>query len=120
MDYKERRKSVRVESQIPVVLSGREKEYFGETINLSMKGVYFSSEVFIEPLKKVKMGFMLPEDGKGDESPDTRQVEFDGVVVRTEPPKEDPDCNEYRVAVFITFLSKRSKKALSEYINDLL
>ncbi|MBW2662903.1 MAG: PilZ domain-containing protein [Deltaproteobacteria bacterium] len=113
----ERRKAVRVESRIPIAVSGHGSESLGMTINISMNGVYFTSEVFIESLKKVKMGLVVPysEDGGN-----TVKAEFDGVVVRTEPEKEKQDCTEYKIAVFITFLPKRSREILSTYINRML
>ncbi len=113
----EKRKTVRVESRIPIAVSGHGTESLGMTINISLNGVYFTSEVFIESLKRVKMGLVVPYSEDND---NTVRAEFDGVVVRTEPEEEKPDCTEYKVAVFITFLPKRSREILSTYINKLL
>ena len=120
MNVRERRKSGRIESKIPISVSGHGSKPLGMTINISMDGVYFTSEVFIEPLEKVKMGLIIPYP-EGDNNYDNAgEAEFDGVVVRTEPEEENPDCDEYKIAVFITYLPKRSRKILSTYISNLL
>ena len=120
MNVKERRRSGRVESKIPISVSGHGSKPLGMTINISMDGVYFTSAVFIEPLEKVKMGLILPHSKGKNDYDNAGEAEFDGVVVRTEPEEESPDCNEYKIAVFITYLSKRSRKILSTYISNLL
>ena len=120
MDVDERRKAVRVESRIPIAVSGHGSESLGMTINISMNGVYFTSKSFIEPLKRVRMGLVLPCPDSDAGSNSIDEAVFDGVVVRTEPEEDKPDCDEYNIAVFITYLSKRSRKILSAYISNLL
>lgn len=110
----ERRKAVRVEASIPIDVLGAGEETSGRTINLSMKGVYFRSSAFIEPLTKVRMGLIVPSSEEGD-----TKADFEGVVVRTEPESESEDVEEYKIAIYITFMSKRSEKVLSRYINKV-
>jgi hypothetical protein len=120
MNVKERRKSGRIESRIPISVSGHGSKPLGMTINISMNGVYFTSKVFIEPLERVRMGLILPYQGSDNNYGNAGEAEFDGVVVRTDPEKESPDCDEYKIAVFITYLPKRSRKILYTYISNLL
>jgi len=109
----ERRRAARVEVAIPLDVSGDGGETRGETVNISMNGVYFRSDRYIDPLTKVRMGLVIPPANDGDEE----KAMFDGVVVRTEPETEEPDVTEYRIAVYITYMSKDSRGILSEFIN---
>lgn len=117
MTAKERRKAPRVSASIPIDVLGGGEETSGKTINLSMNGVYFTTPVFIEPLTKVRMGLIVPSGESGE---DGTRADFEGVVVRVEPESRDEGTFEYKIAVFITYMSERSGKVLSRFINSML
>ena len=118
MNMKERRRAQRVDANLAITVSGGPAEARGKTLNISSNGVYFQSPYFIEPLTKVQLELMIPDqDGKGGEG---TSVTCEGIVVRIEPEREDAAVSEYHVAIFFTFLSESSQKALSRYLKRRL
>lgn len=115
MSFKERRKSPRVEADFPINVGGEKGEATGRTINISTNGIYFESPRFIEPLTKVRMDLVLPSETV--DADEEILVEFDGVVVRVEPEKEDKKISKYKVAIFFTFVPKESMDILSTFIS---
>ncbi|MBN1164456.1 MAG: PilZ domain-containing protein [Candidatus Krumholzibacteriota bacterium] len=118
MSFKERRRTPRVNVNLPIIVSGEKGDENGRTLNISTNGVYFESPRFIDPLTKVQMELVIPLAGDKDRKNDT--VSFDGIVVRVEPEKEDADTALYRIAVFFTFLNESSLEILSNFIKDRL
>ncbi|MBN2184608.1 MAG: PilZ domain-containing protein [Candidatus Krumholzibacteriota bacterium] len=118
MSAKERRKARRVDIDLPVVIEGAEDEVCGRALNISANGVYFEMPRYMELMTKLRMGLSIPKaDGpEGAES----IVSFDGVVVRVEPEKEEPDIKSYRIAVFFTYLPKSSSEILDTYISKMI
>ncbi len=116
MSFKERRKSPRVDADFPINVGGETGEATGRTINISTNGIYFESPRFIEPLTKVRMDLVLPASVM--DSDEERLVEFDGVVVRVEPEKEDKSQPLYKIAIFFTFVPKDSMEVLKSFISS--
>ena len=116
MKFKDRRKAQRIEANIAVTLSGAEAP--GRTINISTNGVYFQSPHFIEPLTKVQLELMIPDQGESSEHGES--ITIDGVVVRVDPEKKDESLSKYQVAVFFTFVSKSAQRILNSYIRRRL
>lgn len=114
MRKKERRRAERVDVSIPLDVSGEVESTGGETINISMNGIYFRSNQHIDPLTKVRMGLVIPVDREGGNK--EKKAMFDGVVVRTEPETSDDKPDNYRIAVYITYMSKKSREILSDFI----
>ncbi|MFO7915804.1 MAG: PilZ domain-containing protein [Candidatus Krumholzibacteriales bacterium] len=114
MRIKERRRAERIDVSIPLDVSGEGDRASGETINISMNGIYFRSNQHIDPLTKVQMGLVIPV-GEGGEEKEEKAM-FDGVVVRTEPEKRDDEPDAFRIAVYITYMSKDSRAVLSDFI----
>jgi hypothetical protein len=110
----ERRKSPRVEAELPIAVEGGPSESSGRTLNISENGVYFEVPHFIEPLTKVRMELFFPvgeADGdKGD------RLGFDGVVVRVEPEEPAGHTGPFKVAVFFTHVPERSQSVLNAFI----
>jgi hypothetical protein len=115
MPAEERRRAERIEVAIPLDVSGDEGSARGETINISMNGVYFRFDSYIDPLTKVRMGLVIPGEVESEDS--EKKAMFDGVVVRTEPETEDENISDYRIAVYITYMSKDSREILSDFIS---
>lgn len=118
MRKKERRRAERVDVSIPLDVSGEGESSSGETINISMNGIYFRSRHQIDPLTKVRMGLVIPVGEGGDES--EKKAMFDGVVVRTEPDTAEDKPGDFRVAVYITYMSEDSRAILSDFIRRYL
>lgn len=114
---KERRRAKRVETNLPIAISGAPEEEEGRTINISTNGVYFESPRMIEPLTKVRMELMVPVIKNGMEK--EMGVTFDGIIVRVNPEKTAPDVTRYKIAVFFTHVPKASQEVLDRYIKRL-
>jgi hypothetical protein len=114
----ERRKSPRVEAELPIAVEGGPAEATGKTLNISENGVYFEVPHLIEPLTKVRMELLVP----GESGPDGEGIRlgFDGVVVRVEPEDRNDHPGPYRVAVFFTHVPEESMKALQDFIQHAL
>ena len=116
MNFKERRKAVRVDTNLPLAITGEPGGAEGRTINISTNGVLFQSPKFMDVLTKVRLELVIPPRG-GDKG---QHITCDGVVVRVDPEQEDPAESEYRIAVFFTYMSKSSQEMLARYIKGLL
>ena len=115
MSFNERRKSPRVEVDLPVSLEGAEGEISGRALNISTTGIYFELPHYIEPMTKIRMGLSVPASGEGT---GREVVQFDGVVVRTEPESPEDGVVDYRMAVFFTSVPEKSLEALTGFISS--
>ena len=122
----ERRKAQRVEAQLKMQVKlwrpdGSEASAALETINISTSGVYFRSDHFIQPMTKLAMGLELSVPATNTaEGTEMAIVECEGLVVRTGPEFETPDCDDYEVAVFFTSISPESVTILERHIGMLI
>ncbi len=117
MSGRERRKSPRVGVELPITLEGSSGEVRGRTLNISSSGIYFELSRYIEPMTKLRMGLAIPistEDGAEG------IVQFDGIIVRTEPETESDEVTAYRMAVFFTDVPDSSKDILTRFISTHL
>jgi hypothetical protein len=110
----ERRKSPRVEAELPIAVEGGPAEASGKTLNISENGVYFEVPHFIEPLTKVRMELFFPSEDGSEEEGD--RLGFDGVVVRVEPEEPADHPGPFRVAVFFTHVPESSLTVLKAFI----
>ena len=115
---KERRKARRVDAVLPISISGGTEPAEGRTVNISTNGVYLESPRKIEALTKVRLELMVPVLEAGTEK--ELGVTFDGIVVRSNLDKTDPDVPRYLIAIFFTHVSKASQKVLDGFIKRLL
>ena len=114
MSFRERRKAPRVDIDLPISLEGADGEISGKTLNISSSGIYLQLPHFIEPMTKVRMGFAIPESSDdGSEG----LVQFDGIVVRTEPEAPDESIENYRMAIFFTELPPASLDIIKRFIS---
>ena len=118
MNAKERRKAQRVDVELPISISGGSAPAEGKTFNISTNGVYFESPRTIEPLTKVRMQLMVPVLEGGAEK--EMGVSFEGIIVRSNIDKTDPNAVRYRIAVFFTHVPKVSQKMLDNFIKRRL
>lgn len=110
----ERRRAQRVDANLAIRITGGPDASQGETLNISMNGVYFKSSRFIEPMTKVQLELMIPDPSveKGEDI----SITCDGVIVRVEPEREDPSVSIYNTAVFFTYLPEATQKLITKYI----
>jgi len=112
---KERRGAARLEirAELELDLPGRERPSLGTTLNISHSGVYFETSYFMEEGTKLPMLIRLPAGGTDGEIWPFSQ---EGIVVRCEPPEEDPRCENYRVACFFYDIDDVSRDRLDRYV----
>mgnify|MGYP003572079579 FL=1 len=92
-----------------------------ETINISSSGIYFRSVRFLEPMTKLALQLELPVVGPDEvEESANELVACEGLVVRTDPEIEDPDCKDYEVAVFFTHIEPNAISVLERHVAMLL
>lgn len=117
----ERRGARRVEANLSVQVTlpgtdGESRTATLETINISTSGVYFRSDHFLEPLTKLAMELELEIPVGDGGSIEPRLFPCEGMVVRTIPEVEVPDCKDYEIAVFFTHVTDESATALEQHI----
>jgi hypothetical protein len=110
---RERRLDPRLINSIPLKIKSASGDGFvTETVNISRSGAYCRVNSFIEPMTKIKLNFLIPSRrGAG------KKISCSGVVVRTEPSRQD---NHYNVAIFFNDISVRDAALISEYIMDIM
>ena len=115
----ERRKQRRVDArlQIELQLDPGAPSQSSSTLNISSNGVYFISPRFIEPLTKLGLRLLLPENAAGQ---DEQPVDCTGVVVRCVPEAPRPGVNRYEVACYFTNTSEEFQERLSHYVQKHL
>lgn len=84
--------------------------------NISCTGVYCHIDRFIPPFQKLRLSMILPIRENGRIRNET--IQLDGVTVRVEPDREDPDVLDYHVAIFFENLSKEDKRLITTYVSQ--
>lgn len=117
----ERRGARRVDAKlsVQVVLPGADgapSTATLETINISTSGLYFRSDRFLEPLTKLALELELQVPAGGNSPAEPRLFPCEGMVVRSTPEGEVPDCTDYEIAVFFTHVDDDSAAALEQHI----
>lgn len=111
----ERRRSPRLNKNIPIKLCSDHYDVVTETWNLSCIGAYCQVDKYFEPMTKLKIHLLLPLK-KGDKIL-TRKVSCRGVVVRAE---SQPQNQNFNIAIFFNDIHKRDSKIISDFIDALL
>jgi len=115
MSSKERRRSPRIDHNIPLKISSEDFDIVTESKNLSCSGAYCTVAQYVEPMTKLKIQLLLPLRRNNKIS--TKKVSCLGVVVRTEP---YPEQKNFNVAIYFNEVHDRDKKIIAEYIATLL
>lgn len=118
----ERRGSKRVDSklQFKAALSGADGDVrlsSFETVNLSISGLYFKSDLPLEPMTRFELEIMFP-NGKGTagEAGGLMSVKGEGTVVWSAPDVDDPKGSRFEVGVFFSRLDLAGKKRLAAHV----
>lgn len=113
---KERRKHPRVAEKIPLKIKDEGFDAISVTKNISCSGVFCQVEGYFPLLSKVKIVILLPSEGKVRTCP----IHIEGVVVRSEPVKSDPESNSRNIAIFFNKIKRRDAVKISNYINSII
>jgi len=113
MSRPERRRTPRVSTQIPLIISHESGTLEAKTENLSATGAYCTLKHYLAPMTKLQIRLELP----GGSKPAT--VNCQGVVVRVHPPAPTPKAT-YQLAIFFNELSDHGRSTLARYIRDRL
>ena len=111
----ERRRSPRLEGNIPVKIHCEDFDLVTETRNLSCTGAYCQVSKYLEPMTKLLICLLLPF--KKHEKIVTKKISFSGVVVRSE---SQPGDKNFNIAIYFNDIPPKEKKILSDYIDSTL
>lgn len=103
----ERRRSVRVFSELPFLIGHGDFDFQTKTVNLSSHGAMCEIEGDIPLMTRVKIAVKLPK----------KQIRLKGVVVRRE---RDELTGKTEIAVFFSDIKPEDQKLLDEHIRQKL
>ena len=106
----DRRRAPRVDTNLPVTVTGQGKPFLVQTKNLSATGAYCTFRQFVSPMTKLGVRLEIA----GSASP--RAIRCDGIVVRVDPPKPSRTRHHYDVAIFFQGLEDDDRFALARYL----
>ena len=122
MREQERRRARRVQTKVRFeaaidAKSGDGRPFSFETVNLSTSGLYFKSDLPLEPMTRFELEIMFP-DGNGSDGGVEGPVSIkgEGTVVWAAPDVDDPDGKRFEVGVFFSRLDPVGKKRLAEHV----
>jgi len=115
---KERRSAARVDSDMAAHLicpPGKDAITI-QTRNISTAGLYCRVPKYIPPSTQMGIAMIVPvREGRKVRN---ELVEFTGIVVRTEPEKEEPGRTEYSIALYFHGLTDRARSLIDDYIRQ--
>ena len=115
---KERRSAARVEAGMAahIICPAAKDAIAIQTRNISRAGLYCRVPRYIAPSTRMGIAMIVPvrEDGEIR----NELVEFVGLVVRTEPEKEEPGRTEYDVAIYFHELTDEARSLIDAYIGQ--
>jgi len=112
---KERRKSPRAQSNVPLKISCDDFDLVTESKNLSSSGAYCTVAHYLEPMTKLKIQLLLPFRNKNKII--AKKISCHGVVVRTQACAA---CKNFNVAIYFNEIVEKDRKVISDYITNLL
>ena len=115
MSSSEKRRSPRVDSNIPLKISGGEFDIVTESKNLSASGAYCTVDQYLEPMTKLQIHLLLPV--KKNDKIVTRKIACSGVVVRAQAQGEG---KVFDTAIYFNEIDEKDRKAIAEYVQTLL
>lgn len=124
MNEEDRRGARRVESKLrfEAALGGADGELklsSFETVNLSTSGLYFKSDLPLEPMTRFELEIMFP-GGAGGASTLAGSVKGEGTVVWVAPDVDAPRGKRYEVGVFFSRLDSAGRKRLAAHVDRVV
>ena len=117
-NHNERRAHRRIETDVAAHLScpAAQDAITIQTLNVSSSGLYCQVPRYMAPLTRLHVAMVLPlRDAEGVRS---EFVEFDSVVARTEPEKEEPGREDYRVAIYFSGVTDKARLLIERYVRQ--
>ncbi|OED34923.1 hypothetical protein AB834_05660 [PVC group bacterium (ex Bugula neritina AB1)] len=112
MTYQEKRRHKRVGGDIAIAINDTETNLISEVKDISLSGISFKLTKTFAPMTKVAVTLLLPKfPGKTKKN----KLDVVGIVVRSEPFKEDPTF--FETAVFFHEMDKQDLKILNNYVS---
>lgn len=111
----DRRRSPRLEHNVPLKLSSGDIDIVTETRNLSSSGVYCRVSSYIEPMTKLKIHLLLPVRKNNRSS--TKRIFCQGVVVRTE---SVVNHDYFNAAIFFNDIQPKDIQAIADFVDHML
>ncbi|MBL8013772.1 MAG: PilZ domain-containing protein [Candidatus Omnitrophica bacterium] len=111
----DRRRSPRLEHNVPLKLSSGDLDIVTETRNLSSSGVYCRVSAYIEPMTKLKIHLLLPVRKNNRSS--TKRISCQGVVVRTE---SVVNHDYFNAAIFFNDIQPKDMHAIADFVDHML
>lgn len=106
----ERRRSPRVEKELPLKIRTEDGDLVTQTKNISCSGVYCSVSRHIPAMTKLSVILLLPmKSARGSKA---FKLQCTGVVVRVD--QRFPEG--FNIAIFFSDISQQDKNKLSKYI----
>ena len=91
-----------------------------ETVNLSASGLYFKSDLPVEPMTRFELEIMFPGDnGDPGDGGGPVSVKGEGTVVWAAPDVDAPGSDRFEVGVFFSRLDPAGKKRLAAHVNGV-
>lgn len=111
----ERRKDVRIEKILPILLRGDAFRFVTETKNISCSGAYCKVSKPIPPFTKLSVILEVPLMSEHQVA--LHEIRCEGVVVRSEKVKrENGGVETYFVAIYFTKVKPSDRDKLNQYI----
>lgn len=111
----DRRRHLRLQSNVPLKISGAEFDVVTETKNISCSGAYCRVNKYLEPMTKLKINLLLPI--KKQNKIVTKKITCQGVIVRCE---STPADQSYNIAIYFNDIQQKDINILNDYINSVL
>ena len=112
---KERRRSPRAESSIPLKISCEDFDIVTESKNLSSSGAYCTVTQCLEPMTRLKIQLLLPFKAK--EKVTAKKISCHGVVVRTQAHAEHKN---FDIAIYFNDMHEKDRKLIADHIEHFL
>ena len=113
--FPEKRRSPRVDNNVPLKISTPDTDLVTETRNISGSGAYCRVNKYLEPMSKLQITLMLPVKSSGKLV--TKKVNCGGVVVRTE---NVPGEDGFNTAIFFNDIHPRDSRTLNTFVQNLM
>ena len=110
----ERRRAPRIETRLPVTVTGQGKAFLVQTKNLSATGAYCAFKQFVRPMTKLRVRMEVTSGSH------PCIISCEGVVVRVDPPKPSRHHKHYDVAIFFHDLADDDRFSLARYVQEHL
>lgn len=111
----DRRRSVRVDEELPFKIGQGDYETQAKTVNISENGALCLVEKNIPLMTQLAVALTIPALDKKTKNGKTLRLK--GVVVRRE---KDPSSEQYFLAIYFSQISAQDREVLSRFIGSRL